>query len=274
MRGLRGGSGDESCDLLCAPDAAGKFLALLGEASLHGQLPSYRGHLTPPLDARWLRGGWTSHFVWDASGREAYLDIFGVAPRGSSPWEAELHGFYAGLHTVAEMKRTNRDKDWPFVTALGVKLLEMGDPRGWLNLFNYEVLIQTAEKLACPADMIALRPVLGLLAPGNERLEVALKGEIEFWNQLDRLRLRVYERAVRSYMLAVKRDPRSNDPALHTQHSVRVENAERLLPVNPLCQYGLERLIAEAQAQAARFVPPGALDWLPDVRGCFIGLSE
>ena len=38
--------------------------------------------------------------------------------------------------------------------------------------------------------MIALRPVLGLLAAGDERLEVALKGEIEFWNQLDRLRIR------------------------------------------------------------------------------------
>src|ERR1035437_5780332 len=78
----------------------------------------------------------------------------------------------------------------------------------------------------------------------------------------------------RPYMLAVKRDRRSNDPALHTQHLARVEYAERLLPVNPLRQYGLERLVAEAQAQAARFVLPGALAWLPDVRGCFIGLSE
>ena len=264
----------QDCDLLCAPDAAGKLLDLLGEANLRGQLPSYRGHLTPPLDARWLRGGWTSHFVWDAAGAEAYLDIFGVAPRGSSPWEAELQGFYAGPHTVAEMKRTNRDKDWPFVTALGVKLLEAGDARGWLHLFNYDVLIQTAAKLSCPAEMVALRPVLDLLASGDERLEVALRGEIEFWNQLDRLRIRVHEQAVRPYMLAVKRDPRSNDPALRTQHLVRVEHAERLLPVNPLRQFGLERLIAEAKVQAARFVLPGALEWLPDVRGCFIGLSE
>jgi hypothetical protein len=172
------------------------------------------------------------------------------------------------------MKRTNRGQDWPFVTALGVKLLEAGDPRGWLHLFNYDVLVQTAVKLSCPAEMIALRPVLGLLAPGDERLEVALKGEIEFWNQLDRLRIRVHEQAVRPYMLAVKRDPRSNDPALHTQHLARVEHAERLLPVNPLREHGLERLIAEAKVQAARFVSPGALGWLPDVRGCFIGLSE
>ena len=264
----------QDCDLLCAPDAAGKFLSLLEEASLRGHLPSYRGHLSPPLDARWLRGGWTSHFVWDAGGAQAYLDIFGVAPRGSSPWEVELQGFYAGPHTVAEMKRTNREKDWPFVTALGVKLLENGDRRGWLHLFNYDVLMQTAEKLSCPPEVVTLRPVLGLLMAGDERLEVALRGEIEFWNQLDRLRIRVYEQAVRPYMLAVKRDRRSHDPALETQHLVRVEHAERLLSVNPLRQHGLERLIAQARAQAARFVPPGALKWLPDVRGCFIGLSE
>jgi len=264
----------KDCDLLCAPDAAGKFLDLLGEARLHDQLPSYRGHLTPPLDARWLRGGWTSHFVWDVAGAEAYLDVFGVAPRGSSPWEAELQGVYAGLHTVAEMKRTNREKDWPFVTALGVKLLEAGDSRGWLHLFHHDVLLQTAQKLFCPAETIALRPVLGLLAAGDERLELALKGEVEFWHQFDRLRMRVHEQAVRPYLLAVKCDPRSRDPALQAQHQARIAHAERLLPVNPVRQYGLERLIAEAQAKAARLLPAGALDWLPDVRKCFIDLSE
>ena len=64
------------------------------------------------------------------------------------------------------------------------------------------------------------------------------------------------------------------EASLHGQHLVRVEHAERLLPVNPLRQHGLERLITQARAQAARFVPHGALNWLPDVRGCFIGLSE
>ena len=172
------------------------------------------------------------------------------------------------------MRRTNRGKDWPFVTALGVKLLETGDPHGWLHLFNYDVLLQTAEKLPCPPEVIALRPVLGLLRVRDKRLEVALRGEMESWNQLDRLRIRVYEQAVRPYRLAVKRDRRARDPALHTQHLVRVEHAERLLPVNPLRQHGLERLIAQARAQAARLVPGGALKWLRHVRGCFMGLPE
>jgi hypothetical protein len=48
-----------------------------------------------------------------------------------------------------------------------------------------------------------------------------------------------------------------------------VQHAEQLLPVHPLRQYGFERLIDEAKANAARFIPPGALEWLPDARTCF-----
>src|SRR5271165_1744554 len=54
----------KDCDLLCTPDSASKLLNLLGEASLGGRLPIYRGNLTAPLEARWFRGGWTSHFGW------------------------------------------------------------------------------------------------------------------------------------------------------------------------------------------------------------------
>ena len=180
-----------------------------------------------------------------------------------------LQGLYAGPHTVAEMKRTNREKDWPVATALGVKLLEAGGARGWLHLFNYEVLVQTAEKLSCPEAIAALRPALALLVGGDPRLELAVKGEIEFWHRLDQLRMKIYERGARPYMLAVEADRRAAQPSLAVQHGVRLEHAEKWLPVNPLRQYGLERLIAEARDQAARFLPAGALDWLPDVRPCF-----
>lgn len=177
-------------------------------------------------------------------------------------------GITSGMACVA-FGVAQATKDWPFATALGVKLLEAGDPRGWLHLFNYDVLVQTARKLCPPAAIVALRPVLALLGEGDERLELALKGEIEFWNRLDQLRMKVYERAVRPYMVAVKGDPRSSDPALAVQHHARLEYAGQLLPATPLRQYGVERLIDEAQAQAARFLPPGALRWLPDAEKCF-----
>jgi hypothetical protein len=265
----------KDCDMLCDPLAAAELLQLLCETELKGCRPVYRSHITPPLDTRWLSGGWTSHFQWRVENAGAYLDVFGVAPRASSPWQSELQGFYAGPHTVAEMKRTDRQKDWPFATVLGVKLLEAGDARGWLHIFDHIVLLRSAEKLACPPDMVARRPLLKLVAARDEeQLELAVRGEIEFWHRLDRVRMKIHERAVRPYMVAVKRDARSDAPDLPTQHQCRVEHAERLLARNPLRDYGLHRLIAEARDAAEKFAPPGSLQWLPDVRGSFIGLSE
>ena len=75
----------KDCDVLCAPEAAERLLTLLSKTEFAGALPGYRGHITPPMDARWLRGGWTSHFAWKTGDTEAYLDIFGVAPRASLP---------------------------------------------------------------------------------------------------------------------------------------------------------------------------------------------
>lgn len=102
---------------------------------------SYRGHLTAPLDQRWQRGGWTSHFQGKHGGDFAHLDVFGVAPRATSSWELETRGLLASMHTVAEMKRTDRPKDWPFADALGVKLIEAADLRGWLHMMPQSSLI-------------------------------------------------------------------------------------------------------------------------------------
>lgn len=264
----------KDCDLLCKPEYVDPLLQIIRETRLQGTFANYRGHITPPLDARWLHGGWTSHFVWRSNEQEAYLDVFGAAPRASTRWEDEVRGFYSGPHIVAEMKRTDRDKDWPFATALGVKLLEMGDSRGWLHIFHYETLLRVAEKVTCPPEIITQRPVLELLAEGDDRLEVALRSEMEFWQQLDYCRLRVYEKSVRPYMLAVKRDRRADEDDLTIQHQARVEHAEAILPRNPLRQYGLDKLIAEARERTTRFVPPNSLQWLPNTQAHFIGLLD
>jgi hypothetical protein len=259
----------KDCDLLCAPEGAGKFLGLLEEASLRGHLPSYRGHLSPPLDARWLRGGWTSHFVWDAAGAQAYLDMFGVAPRGSARWEVELQGLYAGLHTVAEMKRTNRGKDWPFVTALGAQMLEAQDARGWLHIYDEDLLRTFGGASPAPAELLKRRPILELAVANDPRLRAVLHAEVQFWHELDRARLRIYEKAVRPYMMAVKKSRVPATTALATQHDIRVRCAENHLPTNPLHAYGIERMIAEAREALGEIVQPSTLAWLPDVREQF-----
>lgn len=264
----------KDCDVLCQPDNSGVFLDTLAATRLRGVPCRYRGHMTAPLDARWLRGGWTAHFLWDGDGIDARLDVFGVAPRASVAWNAELEGLYAGLHTVAEMKRTDREKDWPFATGLGTKLLRTGDLRGWLHIFDHDLLLELAERVPLPPELLARRPVLRLLEARSPMLEVALKAELEFWSRLDRRRLQIYRGAARSYTSAVMADVASDGPDLRGQHQARVEHATRLLAMNPLCDHGLARLAAEAREDVSRFFPATALDWLPDVLQHFLGLGE
>ncbi|MEO7297758.1 MAG: hypothetical protein ABI042_04195, partial [Verrucomicrobiota bacterium] len=52
----------KDCDLLCHPSSFGTLLDLLEETKVSGASCRYRGNISPPLDARWHRGGWTSHF--------------------------------------------------------------------------------------------------------------------------------------------------------------------------------------------------------------------
>ena len=89
----------KDCDLLCAADSVGHLWNVLRATPLQGVGCLYRGHVTPPLDPRWLRGGWTSHFTWDLGETAAYLDVFSVAPRASSPWMTEEAGVLTGRHT-------------------------------------------------------------------------------------------------------------------------------------------------------------------------------
>lgn len=263
----------KDCDVLCAAEFAELFLNQLEKTTFAGASCSCRGHLTPPLDARWMRGGWTSHFEWKSDVGVAHLDVFGVAPRASSSWTADIHDLLAGMHTVAEMKRTDRRHDWPFATALGVKLLEAGDLRGWLHLFDAEVLRQMATRVPCPPRIVAQRPVLELLVADDPRLDVAVFAESMFWQQLDHLRLRIYEKFMRRFRSAVTKDPDVDHPDLRIQHLIRLRHAQTSLPFSPLRDHGIERLIAEAREETLRFVAPGSLDWLPDASRNFVGLD-
>ncbi len=259
----------KDCDALCAPDSAEDFLALLGETLLSGSLPSYRGNLSPPLDVRWLRGGWTSHFFWKTVDDEAYLDVFGIAPRGTTRWEEELAGLYASPHTVAEMKRTDRDKDWPFVTALGASMLQAGDQRGWLHIFDFDLLTDLVEKVPIPQEVLARRRSLELAVRRDVRLKPVLRVERELWEEIDRARLKVYERAVRPYLSAVRKSRIPPNAGLIEQHKGRVACAERHLAPNPILDYGVERLLSDARTELSRLFAPDLLDWLPDVRDHF-----
>jgi hypothetical protein len=257
----------KDCDLLCHPKAFDQLLKTLEATEVDGLRCRYRGNLSPPLDERWHHGGWTSHFHWGEGPETIKLDVFGRALRASTTWERELAGLYAGPHIVAEMKRTNREKDWPFITGLGVKLVRAGDPRGWLHVFDHEALLDLLGKCSPPEEIAARRPALELALKGDPKTAGALNAEQRLWEELDRLRVRIYERALRPYMVAVRKAGSSQLQTLREDHELRVRCAADKLAIRPLDDYGIDRHIREAkEGLVARGVlPHEALDWLPDI---------
>lgn len=254
----------KDCDLLCDPEMDDKFLALLAESPLGVVACRYRGNISPPLDARWHLGGWTSHFEWP--GTEAYLDVFGIAPRARSSWLEEMQPPYAHPHVVADMKRTARDKDWPFISALGVKLVQNSDPRGWLHIYSEERMRALfAENPAIPDAIIQARPLLTLLAAGDRRFALALRLERVFWEELSRRRVREYERWLRPYVVAVRKASAGKTLALLEDHALRVTCACEHLPANPLSSEVLRRIVSEAREEAMFGVDDSMVRWLPDV---------
>ena len=263
----------KDCDVLCDAAKSDDFRALVAETKLRGLLANYRGNISPPLDERWLHGGWTAHFAWPTKPELTCLDIFGVAPRASSPWEAELQGLYASRHTVAEMKRTNREKDWPYITALGIKLLKADDVRGCLHLYEAAALRSAVREHKIPGWMFEARPALRLATSDDDRLEGALHAETVFWHRLDACRIRLYEHALRPYVSAVRQAIARRPITPAESHTIRVECAGRFLEPSPVRVRGQARLVADACEATARLVHPSLMEWLPKGLSHFIGMA-
>jgi hypothetical protein len=257
----------QDCDLLCHPKSFDELLKLLSLTDISGAKCSYRGNISPPLDLRWHRGGWTSHFEWKTPAPVVTLDVFGHALRESTPWGQEVLGLYAGAQTVAEMKRTNRDKDWAFITALGVRMIQADDDRGWLHIFSADELKKLLRSRTCPPDIAKLRPALQMALNRDAHTAGALNAERKFWEELDRLRIHILERHLRPYVSAVRKTRRTRTLSLEAEHVLRVDCARQHLPENPLREYGVEKYIADAKQNLAvrKFLPEEALTWLPDV---------
>lgn len=254
----------KDCDLLCDPEMDDKFLALLSESPVGNAACQYRGNISPPLDARWHRGGWTSHFEWP--GTEAYLDVFGIAPRARSSWLDEMLPPYAHPHVVADMKRTARDKDWPFINELGLLLLEQGDARGWLHLYDADLIQKLAGEQAVPDEIIRMRPALQLVGGDRNKLFAAVSAERIFWEQTSAARLKNYERHLKPYLVAVRKAEAGLPLTLLQQHEKRIACAEQHLPLKPLGVSEFGEMIAEARQATLSLINPALEEWLPDMR--------
>ena len=252
-------------DWIIHPDDIDRLRVLLDGKQRH--VPpwriSYRGIFGAPLEKGYLAAGWTSHLsIWpEAGGPEEHVDIFGVPPRVvGSGLDADDEGF-ATRETVALMKRTDRDKDWPIVDGLGWQFAAENDFRNAvLHIQNADRLIELWENLPDKDRIpcLAVRPLLGLISAEVDPIELTgwIRLERLVWEQVNRERYGRYQRAWKEFY----RNWRTTEDWIwptadpfRIQHQQILEAAQKhSLPVDSFAGIDRQSLINTATSNAAK----------------------
>ncbi len=253
-------------DWIIPADDLAKLRELLSR--LEGELPpwrvSYRQICGAPLDTEWMAHGWTSHLsIWDsAASVEHKVDIFSKPPRvRAEEIQADAEG-WATRHVVAQMKRTDRDKDWPIVQGLGQQLWERNHAFALLHLTDPGGLMAAwpSTSPAVRAAAAARRPLLCALdaIPPLEKLDVERLLAVErlVWERVNEQRHGHYTRAWKNFYRQWRKDegwewPTSEEYWL--QHRRLVDAAQRHgLPANPLGTVSKVELVRTALAEVSK----------------------
>jgi hypothetical protein len=249
-------------DLVVPPRELTRLLDFF--ARLERELPpwriSYRVIFGAPLAEDYMAHGWTSHFsLWDRAGSpEQRLDIFSKPPRVDRVETGPESPIFASRHTVAQMKRTDRDRDWPLVGALGLQLRRLEPELALVHIQDAEAL-RDAWREAAPeaqARAAARRPLLRLLpaVADADALSAWLRLERIIWETANQERYRLHEAAWKEFYRRWRCDESFDWPTsepCREQHARLLDAARRFgLERDPLGAAGREALYARALERA------------------------
>ncbi|MBI4604590.1 MAG: hypothetical protein HY721_21720 [Planctomycetes bacterium] len=239
-----------------------RFLDLLGD--LEHEMPpwrvSYRVIFGAPLEPGYMAHGWTSHLsLWDrADSPEHHVDIFSKPPRVARVETGPESDAFASRHMVAQMKRTDRERDWPIVDGLGLQLRRLAPEQALLHIMDARLLREFWEQ-APPAARDAAsqrRPLLRLL-PSNldsDALHARLRLERIVWETVNQERYRLYEAAWKQFYRSWRADESFEWPTpepCRKQHERLCQAAARFgLPRDPIGQVGRQVLYDRALRRA------------------------
>ncbi len=246
-------------DWIVEPEDLEKLVALLQELDANpGMSVSYRAICGAPCSKTYLGNGWTSHVrITDAEGVEHHLDFFGQAPRVAVVEYDQDDPDYASRSLVAQMKKTDREKDWPFVAALGRQAVAQGDERGVLHGQDVEWLIQTwiAIEPSRRAELIADRPLLQFIDTQPTKLRRAVMIEKFIWQAVNRSRYRTYQQAWKEFFRQWRRESGFQWPveaSFETQCDRLTEAAIRYkLPESLLDSVTKENALSDSRHEAS-----------------------
>jgi hypothetical protein len=184
-----------------------------------------------PLDARWLSGGWSSHFeLRDPQGRRVRCDFFSRPPRVGREARAGLFRSpgdalrVVDLESLILMKQTQREKDYAVIGELASRL---PPEREILLTTDPDRLLRLAPTYARHA---AGRPaVLAASSGDRDAIVVALARERDALQRADRARLERYASAASPFLDGFARLP-DEARMLPAAHAAVCRLAEDLLP--------------------------------------------
>lgn len=207
--------------------ACGHVLSVLSERGAR-----YRP--SAPLDVRWLRGGWSSHFeFFDAAERRLRCDFVSRPPRISPSAIQAMFQKAAGedllvieREALIRLKQTGRAKDYAVIAELARQLPPNEEIAWTTDVDRILALAAAGSQASRPSVRAALN------GDGRSAVVAALAQEIDAMQRADRKRLAVYERAAEPYLAEFRRMGLSKLPMARA-HEEACRLAEALLPKQP-----------------------------------------
>lgn len=190
---------------------------------------------SPPLDVRWLAGGWSSHFEFtDDRARRVRCDFFSRPPRVAFARVQELFVTASGdrllvvdPETLVRMKQTQRAKDYPAIGEVARLLPHDLELRYTTDPDRIMTLARSVTAAIDRPSVQAARDGLG-----RDRVVVELAREIDRMQQRDRARVERYLAASGRYFDEFRR-MRIDQMPLPDGHREACALAERWLPATP-----------------------------------------
>ena len=190
-----------------------------------------------PLDTRWLSAGWSAHLEFQHQDLRVRTDFVTRPPRFDAErlkrlWQETATNDlpFAPADQLAEMKKTNREKDY---VVIGELARRMPSPQDQLR---YSRSARDLSSLARQypewvEQLTPERPLLAVVSQGRDALEQALDAERRQLIRANEVRLEKYLRASQSWQAvwpALSRQMRGY-PLLKA-HQLMVQQAEKHLP--------------------------------------------
>ncbi len=190
-----------------------------------------------PLDKRWMTGGWSSHFEFRHEQLRVRTDFVTRPPRIQRSelemiWDEQAgHGTpFVGARHLAEIKKTNREKDYAIIGELARIMVDPADQL--LYSRSARDLIGLAEEYPdLVQDLKSKRRVLQFIRKGRERLEETIDAERRMLMRANEDRLAAYAEAAQAWS-SVWLDVRNEitGRSLLEAHEIIVRKAELFLP--------------------------------------------